>query len=62
MDYSKETRNCKDYCIYRKCCYAKGEIGQDPFECPNAWRIEDHIEEARNEFYDPDEPEEEYEE
>ena len=47
-----ETRNCKDYCRYSRCCYAKGTVGQDPFECPNAWRIEDLIEESRNE---PDE-------
>ena len=56
-----ETRNCKDYCRYAKCCYAKGTAGQDPFECPNAWRIEDLIEDTRYEHddYDPDEEDDE---
>ena len=36
-----DKRNCKDYCRFRRCCYAKGEPGLDPDDCPTAWKIED---------------------
>lgn len=35
------TKNCREYCRLSRLCYAKGNAGQDPWECPNAWKIED---------------------
>ena len=49
--------NCKEICWLRKLCYAKGEVGRAPFECPNAWRIEEIMADERNDL--GDEPEEE---
>lgn len=49
--------SCKEYCYLRRLCYAKGSIGQNPSECPNAWRIEDIMADEMNDR--GDEPEEE---
>ena len=52
--------NCHSYCHYDRCCIAEGSKGNDPWMCPNAWRIEDIM---SDEY--PDEPgieEEDYEE
>lgn len=56
----KEKRNCKDYCRFRRCCYAKGEPGLDPDDCPTAWKIEDILNDYNPADYqtDDDEPEE----
>jgi hypothetical protein len=53
-------RNCKDYCRFRRCCYAKGEPGLDPDDCPTAWKIEDILNDYNPADYqtDDDEPEE----
>ena len=48
-----EARNCKEYCPYRRCCYAKGEAGLDPDDCPTAWKIEDILND-----YEPEDDEE----
>ena len=45
------------YCRYARMCYAKGEPGLSPDDCPTAWRIEDIIDDTR--YPDPDEIEEE---
>ena len=52
-----EKRNCKQYCRYARMCYAKGEPGLSPDDCPTAWRIEDIIDDTR--YPDPDDIEEE---
>lgn len=59
-----DKRNCKDYCRFSKCCYTKGFIGQDPNECPTAWKIEDILNDYRAADYqtDDDEPMEDDEE
>lgn len=44
-------KNCHEYCPYSRCCYAKGSPGTDPFQCANAWRIEDIL---MDEKYDRD--------
>ena len=56
----KTTRNCKDYCRFRRCCYAKGEPGLDSDDCPTAWKIEDILNDYNPADYqtDDDEPEE----
>jgi hypothetical protein len=36
-----DKRLCKDYCRWAQHCYAKGEIGLDPDDCPTAWRVEE---------------------
>ena len=52
----KESVNCKERCRFAKICRAEGSIDTDPWECPNADRIEDFILESK---YEPDD---EYEE
>ena len=56
-----DKRNCKDYCRFRRCCYAKGEPGLDPDDCPTAWKIEDILNDYNPADYqtDDDEPMEE---
>ena len=44
--------NCKNYCPWRRYCYAKGEPGLDPDDCPTAWKIEEICNEAK---YEPEE-------
>lgn len=53
-----DKRNCKDYCRFRRCCYAKGEPGLDPYDCPTAWKIEDILNDYNPADYqtDDDEP------
>ena len=53
-----DKRNCKDYCRFRRCCYAKGEPGLDPDDCPTAWKIEDILNDYNPADYqtDDDEP------
>lgn len=59
-----DKRNCKDYCRFRRCCYAKGEPGLDPDDCPTAWKIEDILNDYNPADYqtDDDEPEEDEDE
>lgn len=33
--------NCHEYCIYAKLCYAKGEVGKEPFDCTNYYHLDD---------------------
>ena len=47
-----DNRNCREYCRFAKCCYANGEPGRNPYDCPNAWRIEEILDDER---YDRDE-------
>lgn len=56
--------NCHNYCQYDRCCSADGEIGQNPWMCPNAWRIEDIMAEEYpiDDDIFPKEPEEDEEE
>lgn len=57
---SYDQRNCKEYCWLRKCCYTKGRIGQDPTECPDAWYIEEHMDQERYDHDKEDEADDEY--
>ena len=52
-----EKRSCKEYCYVRRCCYVKGEPGRIPAECPNAWYIQEHMDEERYEYDEEDEEE-----
>ena len=52
-----DKRNCKDYCRFRRCCYAKGEPGLDPDDCPTAWKIEDILNDYNPADYQTDDDE-----
>lgn len=52
-----EGKNCREVCRFSQLCYARGEVGRDPFECPTAWKIEDLIMDTK---YEPEEDDEEY--
>lgn len=58
----KEKRNCREYCRFAACCYAKGEPGLDPDDCPTAWKIEDILNDYNPADYDAEAEEEELEE
>lgn len=43
------TKNCHEYCLYRKQCrYAEGSIGQDPEECGMYYKIDDLMNDAKD--------------
>jgi hypothetical protein len=47
--------SCKEYCYLRRLCYANGEAGLSPAECPNAWRIEEIMADEINDRNDEEE-------